>query len=268
MTRILTMALAVLLTVLLLPATRSIAGTVGAPDDPDVPASIDFDEAARAATAIPYEFQRRELLFEIGFVRAKAGDRAASQALFRQGTEQYRKAIDALKEEGSKGYLEVHLAALQSRAGDRASAKETFARSVAASKTIAEEKKRADLLQFIARMQAEVGDFAGASDTMRGLLSSNMNIFVLEDIAMAQARAGDVAGVLRTATMVRALGGRAKTRQDAEPVVVACYELVHAEMLAAIALAHAKSRVPDYCGRAKADPGGPQPGRSLPRASA
>jgi tetratricopeptide (TPR) repeat protein len=50
-----------------------------------------------------------------------------------------------------------------------------------------------------------------------------------------------VSGALRTAAKVRALGGRAKTRQDADPAVVACHELVHAEMLADAALIQAGS---------------------------
>ncbi len=68
-----------------------------------------------------------------------------------------------------------------------------------------------------------------------------MDIFVLEDIATVQARSGDASGALQTAAKVRALGSRAKTRQEADPAVVACHELVHAEMLAEVALAQAKT---------------------------
>jgi hypothetical protein len=111
-------------------------------------------------------------------------------------------------------------------------------------KAITRENRRFDLLQFLARTQAEAGEFAGALETSRSLFASNLDIFVLEDIAKCQARAGDVAGALRTAATVRALGGRAKTRQETDPAVVACYELVHAEMLAEVALAQTKSGEP------------------------
>jgi tetratricopeptide (TPR) repeat protein len=239
MTRILPMA--VLMSVSLLPATRAAVRTG---DDPDIPAPIDFDAAARAATAIPHEFQRGKLLFEIGIVRAQAGDRASSQALFRQGTEHCRKAIDALKDEGRKGYLYVQLAELQRRAGDRASAEGTFARAVAAAETITQENIRFDLLQFLARTQAEAGDLAGALATTRALSFSGMHVDCLVDIAKGQAKAGDVASALETAAKVRAMGSREKTRKEANPQVVAYYELMLVDVLAEVALARARSGEP------------------------
>jgi len=239
MPRTLALGLIVLLA-LFLTTPRAVAGPV---KGIEIPPTIDLDAAAGAATTIPNEFLRGKFLFEIGIARAQAGDRATARALLRQGAELIRKAIDGRKEEGAGGYLAVHLAALQYRAGDRAAAAETFARVIGLAKAIPAEKenRKLDLLQFIARTQAEVGDFASALDTARGLFSSSMEIFVLEDIARMQARSGDVPGALRTAAQVRALGGRAKTRQEADPAVVACHELVHAEMLAEAALNQAGS---------------------------
>ncbi|MHB1556187.1 MAG: hypothetical protein ACYC61_01780 [Isosphaeraceae bacterium] len=232
----------VLLPTLLLLTVRTAARI----DDFEIPARIDFDEATRAAERIPNAFLRGRFLFEAGMARARAGDHAAALAHFRRGTEQIRKAIDSRKDEGGKGYLYVHVAALQHRAGDRAAAGASFARAVEIAKALPHEKEgqKADLLQFVARTQAEVGEFAGALDTARGLFSSDLEIFVLEDIAIAQARAGDVPGALCTAAKVRALGGRAKTRRKADPSVVACHELVYAEMLAQAALARANGAGP------------------------
>lgn len=228
---------AVLLPALLLPAVRTVARI----DDVEIPATIDFDEATRTAEMIPNAFLRGRFLFEAGMARVRAGDQAAALALFRRGTEQIGQAIDSQKEERGKGLMYVCLAELQHRAGDRAAAGASFARAVEIAKAIPHEKEgqKTDLLQFVARTQAEVGELAGALDTARGLFSSDLEIFVLEDIAIAQARAGDVPGALRTSAKVRALGGRARTRRAADPAVIASHELVYAEMLAQAALARA-----------------------------
>ena len=89
--------------------------------------------------------------------------------------------------------------------------------------------------------QADLGDFAGALDTMRALASNPMYIDCLADIAKGQAKAGDVAGALDTAAKVRALNARDRARNETHPQTVAYNDLILAETLAEVALAQAKA---------------------------
>jgi thiol-disulfide isomerase/thioredoxin len=212
-----------------------------APATADLPASIDFDQAVRAAAAIPYEVMRVALLVDISNARAKAGDRQAAQALLRECLEQVRKASDSSKDADSKASFSIRLASLQDRVGDRAGAKESLARAIEAAKVTPQENNRFDMLQFAARTQAELGDFAGAMNTTRAALSSSgMNTGWLADIAREQAQAGDVAGALETSAKIRALAARNRTRKDAHPMTIAYEDLILAEALAEIAMAQAK----------------------------
>src|SRR4051794_15931480 len=60
---------------------------------PDVPALIDFAQAARAARCIPIDVQHGRLLVEIAAAMASRGDRAESQTLGRQGLDLVRRLI-------------------------------------------------------------------------------------------------------------------------------------------------------------------------------
>jgi tetratricopeptide (TPR) repeat protein len=228
-------------------------GSEPAPPDtsiPEVPSSIDFEQAALAAERIPNEIQRGKLLVEIAAVMARRGDHVASRALARRGLDLVRKVIDSLQDEGRKGYVWVQLALLQHCSGDREAARRSFDRAIEAARTVAQPNRRLDILQFIARSLAEVGDFEGAQRKTEIVTSSGLHIFALRDVAVAQARVGDLDGARSVAAKIRLMASREKgetkpggRRNDQTPLeqYLAAFELARSGVLSEIALAQSSS---------------------------
>ncbi len=239
MTRLLRIwSISALMPAMLLCANPGIADDSRARDD-----SIDFDSVVRAAAAIPFEMPRGELLVEIGFARSAAGDQAAAQSLFVQGIKLVEHAADSVKEGHRKALINVHLALLQHRIGDQAAAQASFARALEVAKAIGDKNLKVDALQFLARTQAETGDFAAALHTTRFFSSRGSHLNCLVEIAKGQARArGDLDGGQRQPPPRSALlGYREKTRKEPTTEVVAYHELVLADVLGEIAMGQAKS---------------------------
>jgi tetratricopeptide (TPR) repeat protein len=215
-------------------------------DVTDAPALIDFAQAARAAERIPIVIQRGRLLVEIAAAMAGRGDRAESQTLGRQGLDLVRRLIESPQDGGRKGYLWVQFASLQDKLGEREAARRSLDRAIEAAVTVEARNLRHDLLQYIAHGLIEIGDFEGAQKKTAILTDQGLDIMALKDIAVAQARAGDIAGARAIATKVRLTLAR-RRRDGNEPVtdrhddqVGAAFTLTRAAILAEIALAEAK----------------------------
>jgi tetratricopeptide (TPR) repeat protein len=220
-----------------------------AEDDSPPPPVIGIDQVIEAAEKVETPWYRASLLVEIAGDLSEKGDRARAQKLASKGLAIVRAQIDTIGDERA-GYLWVRLALLQNKMSDRDAARRSLERAVEIARKTKEKNRRIDLLQFTAHTFAEIGDFESAQTKTEILTFEGKHIFALEDIAVAQARAGNIAGARRTAAKIHLVAVRDKRRSNSDkpgndqtPVeyLIAAHELTRAEVLAEIALVQARS---------------------------
>jgi len=218
-------------------------------DDSPPPPVIGIAQVIEAAEKIEIPWYRASLLVEIASDLSERGDRARAQELANKGLAIVRAQIDKIGDEGA-GYLWVRLALLQNTMRDRDAARQSLERALETARKTKGKNRRIDLLQFTAHAFAEIGDFESAQTKTEILTFEGKHVFALEDIAVAQARAGDIAGARRTAAKIHLVGVRDKSRsksaepeKDQTPVeyLIAAHELTRAEVLAEVALAQVRS---------------------------
>jgi RNA polymerase sigma factor (sigma-70 family) len=156
-------------------------------------------EAAEACGAKP-PFQ---VLLRLAVVEAKSGRAAEARKRFQQ-------AVDWLITDGESDYQRamglVLVAHYLADAGDRVSAERVLADARHMAPKIDSANSRNELLRFAAVCLAEKIDPARAIARAREIPDENYRFNVFIDTAVAQARAGDVAGAQRTVGLIRAPG--------------------------------------------------------------
>ena len=155
-----------------------------------------FDQVVDAADAIPQAVARAAVLTEVAAAWAKAEGHAAAQPTFERALNLTRGAIETAKDDRMRGFCWVRLALIQIAVGDRETAGQSLNQAMLCVDKIEHEGTRDDLFQFIAHIQADLGDVVGAQATSER--SKSHRVGVLKDIAVGQARSGDVPGALAT----------------------------------------------------------------------
>jgi hypothetical protein len=178
--------------------------------------------AREIARGLPDDLSKVQLLTTIAADQAEAGDRAAAAETLKLT----KQTADAIKDARQKGNALVQLAAFQGLFGDyegalrtakaggdyqgsalqifawslrkpdKPAARKALREAVAMLKSLPKNKQRQYLPQ-LAKAQVWVDDLPGALQTI-DLLDADWKKVGQEAIAVAQARAGDVAGALKT----------------------------------------------------------------------
>jgi tetratricopeptide (TPR) repeat protein len=208
------------------------------------PVRIDLDRVVAAASSIPHDLPRAWLLAEVSAVRARRGEQEAARTLARQAQDLIRKAIDAQRDGGGRGYLLVQLALLQNKLGDRAASRQALDRAIDAARRLDRPNQRRDLHQFIAHTMSEIGDFEEAAKRTEILTPGGEDSMALKDIGKERARAGDLSGARRMVGRLRLLASRERAKppeaSQFREQVLAGYALIQADVLAEVALAETR----------------------------
>jgi tetratricopeptide (TPR) repeat protein len=163
-----------------------------------------FALAIDAALEEPDEFFRARALWETAAAQLAVGETAAAQETIRRLAERVefkdpRVKVTALRE----------AATLAARADDPQTARRLFDRAVEAEKKVDEDNKL-DILRQIATAQAGVGQTNEALKTASRIAHSDKDFWqdspreqALAALAVAQVKANDVEGAVRTATSIK-----------------------------------------------------------------
>ena len=152
------------------------------------------------------------------------------------------------------GYLWVHLALLQKMTSDNTAARQSLDQAITIARKTQQVNRWASLMQFIARTLAEIGEYADAQRKTELLTLKGDITFALRDIAVAQARNGDLSGAKQTAEKMRLIMVREEREagklynptenEDRLSQYIAAEELAMAQVLADIAVIQASASRP------------------------
>ncbi len=152
----------------------------------------DMTGALQTVAMIAKGHQRAKALREIAIAQAEAGDVPGA----------FKTVTMIRSDNDEKARAFGGIAAARAKAGDQTAARTTFQRAF----RIAEGSRNKTLaLHYIAVAQTNAGDQAAARDTLQKALKTPIvqdevwKAAILKDIAVAQAKAGNVAGALKTA---------------------------------------------------------------------
>jgi RNA polymerase sigma factor (sigma-70 family) len=141
---------------------------------------------------------RLSVLEQIAVAQDQIGKRKAAQQAFAEVIEALTRPTKAATARipWRRAFALARLARAQSLSGDAAGAKKSFATAIVAARQVVTQDNRFDALQFIAQRQAECGDMTAARTTAAGIEPELYRGQVLADIALAQAKTGDVTGAI------------------------------------------------------------------------
>ena len=220
-----------------------------------------IEEALATAREIADPESRFEALASIAKVRARAGDRQASDRTFASALataremadpRQRSRALSAIAEAqaragdvasamatareiadpASRSSALSEIAKAQDWAGERDAAEHTFASALAAAREIADPESRSSALMSIAAAQAMTRDIHRAMATAREITLPKERVWALVSIATAKARAGDVAGAMATAREIADPASRFEALRD-----IACEQALWGGLAGAMATA-------------------------------
>lgn len=150
----------------------------------------DFAGALKNAKLLYDPYTKASTLTKIAALYVKAGDVTRARRVVSAVNGKFRKAI---------AWAEI-----QAMAGDFAGAKQSLARAKGLATEIRKSYRRYFALEAIVLLQIRVGDVASAYETAaqvrdsEGSVNLTSEMCMLNKIAMAQAKAGDMAGAQRT----------------------------------------------------------------------
>jgi RNA polymerase sigma factor (sigma-70 family) len=156
-----------------------------------------FDDLLNEAAAIIRTTPNAAfVLEEIAVAQAKGGNKEAASKTFAEVIDRLKNAVLAAEPPHQTAMVLASLARAQYLSGDTTNAKNSFGHAADLARSIKNDNGRADAFQLIARLQAECGDATGARQAAKDIQPEFYKGQVLADIALAQAKAGDVNGAI------------------------------------------------------------------------
>lgn len=152
-------------------------------------------EAAQAAAAIPDGAAvKARALASVARAQLEAGDRANALKTLEQALQA---AATLQSEVPEKAEALIAIAAVQAKSGDRAGATNALDQAVKSAGGIRDRGRKRFVLESIARAQFRAGDVPGALETVASFPSNSQKAAVLCSVGAARAKVGDHAGVAK-----------------------------------------------------------------------